>query len=700
MDTKPRLLKYKHMKVLKYTLSLALLVVAIYSCSQDDDIVNINEIAAPTNVSAAVRVTNDNTGLTTLTPLGDGAVGFVIEFGDGSEPSEIIQPGKSVNHIYEEGSYEMTVKANGLNGLSTTVTQTVEVSFQAPENLEVTIANDPTISKQVNVNVSADYALYFQVDFGEEGSEPIEGNIDDTVSFVYQETGTYTITVTAFSAAIENISYTEEFEVTAILQPLKAAPKPPSRSEDDVISVYSDAYTNIQNTDFYPDWGQSTTFNQITIDNSEIIQYGNLNYQGIMLGAPADASAMEFVHIDIWTADDNNAKISPISSGPNEAAFELELTPQQWTSFNIPLAYFTDQNPSLNLADIFQFKFDGDPAGGTIFIDNLYFFRAPSIPFTLAGSWKLADEPGSLGVGPALGDKGWFSCDGDCMVERACFYDDTYVFNADGSFTNNLGDDTWIEGWQGGSDGCGSPVAPHDGSAAATYEYDAAAGTITLNGSGAYLGVPKANNQGELPNVEIANSITYTVEIVDENTISAYVESGSGVFWQFTLVRASAPPSPLQGTWKLADEAGALGVGPWVGDIGWFNCDDACVIERACFYDDTYVFGADGSFKNNLGSETWVEGWQGGDEGCGAPVAPHDGSAPATFTYDHAAGTVTINGVGAYIGLAKVTNEGELPNVPVAESITYNVTLVDANNMDVFIESGDGAFWQYKLVRL
>src|SRR5690606_32035966 len=138
-------------------------------CSQDDDVVNINEIAAPTNVSAAVRVTNDNTGLTTLTPLGDGAVGFVIDFGDGSEPSEIIQPGKNINHIYEEGSYELTVKANALNGLYTTVTQTVEVSFQAPENLEVTIANDPTISKQVNVNVSADYALYFQVDFGEEG---------------------------------------------------------------------------------------------------------------------------------------------------------------------------------------------------------------------------------------------------------------------------------------------------------------------------------------------------------------------------------------------------------------------------------------------------------------------------------------------------------------------------------------------------
>ncbi|MEO6348494.1 MAG: PKD domain-containing protein [Aquaticitalea sp.] len=364
------------MKILKYVSSICLLVLAIYGCSQDDSIVNIGQIAAPTNVSATVRVTQDNSGLVTITPLGEGVTNFNLTFGDNSEPSDAIQPGQSVNHVYEEGTYEMSIKANGLNGLSTVVTQTVVVSFQAPQNLVVSITNDPTISKKVNVTAEAEFAMSYEVDFGESGGTLVEGNIGETVSFVYQEPGTYTITVTAFSAAIETSTYTEEFIVTAILQPLQAAPTPPARADNNVISIFSDAYTDIAGTDYYPNWGQSTTYNQITVDGSAIIQYGNLNYEGIQLGTPANASSMEFLHVDVWTADDNDAKISPISSGPNETAFDLDLIPQQWTSFNIPISFFTDQNPLVNFADIIQFKFDGVPAGGTIFVDNLYFYRA------------------------------------------------------------------------------------------------------------------------------------------------------------------------------------------------------------------------------------------------------------------------------------------------------------------------------------
>ena len=687
------------MKIIKYILSIAILIGAIYGCSEDESI-DLTTIDAPTNVSATVRVTQDNTGITTITPLADGATGFVIDFGDNSDHSDPIQPGKSIKHTYAEGSYEMIVTANGLNGLSTSMMQTVDVAFQAPENLEVTISNDQTISKKVNVNVSADYATYFQVDFGEEGSEVEEGNIDETVSFVYKEAGTYTITVTAFSAAIENLSQTIEFEVTAIEQPLTAAPKPPSRSENDVISVYSDVYENIANTDFYPNWSQSTTINRITVKNDEMIQYGNLNYQGIQLGSVTNASEMELIHVDIWTANDMMAKISPISNGPNEAAYELDLVAQEWNSFNIPISYFTDANPALNFAEIIQFKFEGFPAGETIFVDNLYFYRAPSLPFSLAGTWKLAPEAGAIGVGPAVGDIGWFNCDANCVEERACYYDDSYTFGSDGSFKNDLGADTWVEAWQGGSDSCGTPVAPYDGTGTGTYVYDPAAATITVNGVGSYIGVPKANNQGELPNVAIPNAITYNINVLDENTISVYVEAGDGVFWQYKLVRTSAPVSPLAGTWKMSDEAGSLGVGPAVGDIGWFNCDAGCIAERACFYDDIYVFGADGSFKNNLGSETWIEGWQGGSDNCGTPVPPYDGQSTATFTYDAAAGTVTLNGAGAYLGIPKANNQGELPNVEVPQSITYQVTLTDSNSMSVYVEAGAGVFWQYKLVRL
>ena len=689
------------MKILKYLLSAIIIIGSIIACSDDDSNFNIDDIAAPVNISAAVRVTQDNTGLVTITPLGEGVVNYNILFGDGSEPTGTIQPGQSVNHIYAEGSYEITVTANGLNGLTTTITQPLVVSFEAPQNLVVTIENDATISKRVNVNATADFAMYFEVAFGEPGNdEPVSANIGETASYTYQEAGTYTITVTAFSAAIETTSYSEEFLVTAILQPLAPAPTPPARAEGDVISVYSNAYTNIAGTDFYPNWGQSTTFNQINVGGSDIIQYGGLTYQGIQLGTPADASAMEFLHIDVWTADSNDARISPISSGPNETAYDLDLTQDQWTSFDIPLSTFTDQNPLVNLADIIQFKFDGNPTGGTIFVDNLYFYRAASTPFSLEGTWKMAEEAGALGVGPTLGDISWFNCDAACVTARACYYDDLYIFGGDGTFTNDLGAQSWIEGWQGGGDTCGTPVAPHNGSNPATYTLNQGNGTITVNGVGAYIGLAKANNQGELPNVSVPSSITYNYAVIDPNTIRVYIESGAGVFWQYKLIRTSAPPSPLAGTWKMAETPGSLGVGPAVGDVSWYNCDAACIVARACYFDDTYVFGSDGSFSNNLGAQSWIEGWQGGGDTCGTPVAPYDGSNPATYVYNAGAGTLTLNGTGAYIGLPKANNQGELPNVAVPNSIIYNITLVDANNMDVHIEAGAGVFWQYKLVRL
>src|SRR5690606_24922085 len=124
------------------------LVFAVIACSEDDSTLDVDNIPAPSNVSASVRITQDNTGLVTITPLGEGATSFEVGFGDSSDPSGVLQPGSSVEHVYEEGTYEAQITANGLNGLSTTVTQSIVVSFEPPQNLVVTIENDATISKQ------------------------------------------------------------------------------------------------------------------------------------------------------------------------------------------------------------------------------------------------------------------------------------------------------------------------------------------------------------------------------------------------------------------------------------------------------------------------------------------------------------------------------------------------------------------------
>jgi hypothetical protein len=162
-------------------------------------------------------------------------------------------------------------------------------------------------------------------------------------------------------------------------------------------------------------------------------------------------------------------------------------------------------------------------------------------------------------------------------------------------------------------------------------------------------------------------------------------------------------PSALAGDWTLAPMAGALQVG-WDADNvgGWWSSGEGEVTGRACMFDDIFRFGADGSFSNVMGSETWLEGWQGVDgDQCGAPVAPHDGSASATYSYDAATGALTIDGLGAHLGLPKVFNGGELTDPADAPtSVTYTVTEMSDSAMTVQINYVETFIWQYKLVKV
>ena len=166
----------------------------------------------------------------------------------------------------------------------------------------------------------------------------------------------------------------------------------------------------------------------------------------------------------------------------------------------------------------------------------------------------------------------------------------------------------------------------------------------------------------------------------------------------------------LDGMWEMAPMAGALGVGPGMGDISWWSNSADDVITRGCYFDDIYYFAEDGAFENILededhGFETWIEPWQGMDpEGCGTPVAPHNGSIAATWSYEASnanSGSLTLHGVGAYMGLAKVFNGGELSaSADAPESITYMVTWnATEDTMTLDIAIADPGWWRFILVR-
>ena len=264
-----------------------------------------------------------------------------------------------------------------------------------------------------------------------------------------------------------------------------------------------------------------------------------------------------------------------------------------------------------------------------------------------------------------------------------------------------MGGSTWVEAWQGASaDGCATPVAPHDGSgnATATYNYDPVNETVTLNGVGAHIGVPKATNNGELSNpADAPSSVTYKIVYIDANTALLGVEFAPGAWWNAKIVKVS---QKIDGTWKMAPEAGALKVGPAPNNGDWWQSSADDVTTRACYFDDEYIFNSDGTFTIKMQDQTWVEAWQGvAADGCATPVDPHV-SGSHTFLYDDVSGKIMLDGVGAFIGLPKATNNGEIGNnADAPASRTYNVSFIDDNTISVTIEFATGAWWSFKLVK-
>ena len=393
------------MKKIKYILSYCLALLILFGCTNEEDNFDyLDTVVAPANVSALFQVTQDNTGLVTITPNSEGAVSYNITMGDASSEVVNVKQGGNTKHVYAEGSYAVKIEAIGITGLKTEVSKELIVSFRAPENLVVTIVNDAAKSKQVNVTATADFGMFYEVYFGEPGkNDPVIANVGETVNYTYQNAGTYTIKVIAKSAAIATTQYTKEFLVTAILQPLASAKKPPFRQASDVISIFSDSYSNISGTNFFPNWGQTTIYNAFNLNGDAMIQYTNLNYQGIDIGSAVDASAMETLHIDIWTAESFSINIYPLPSGVLEADERFvtkQLVANQWNSFDIPLSDFTSQGLPLN--NLKQFKFVGNPAGKSLFIDNLYFWKAPSTYVPLL----FDDFDGNSNITNWLGDGG------------------------------------------------------------------------------------------------------------------------------------------------------------------------------------------------------------------------------------------------------------------------------------------------------
>jgi hypothetical protein len=192
--------------------------------------------------------------------------------------------------------------------------------------------------------------------------------------------GTTTVLVTATDGTTTK-TYSVVFTLAGATAPTVAAPTPTSAAID-VISIFSDSYTNLAETNFDPDWGQATDATQVTIDGVSTLKLASLNYQGINLGSASgtaqDISAMKTLHLDFWTADATGPFwVQLISKGSGASVpYKCTVTHNNWVSVDIPLSYYT----TIPLTDIFQIEFQVESvpvSDGTFYLENIYFWTTP-----------------------------------------------------------------------------------------------------------------------------------------------------------------------------------------------------------------------------------------------------------------------------------------------------------------------------------
>jgi hypothetical protein len=296
------------------------------------------ELTAPTSNSAgAFTYTSSNTNIATIS----GSTVSVLSAGNTT-----ITATQAANGSYSEGSITATFTASNLI-IPTIGTLTVPAKNAGDAAFDLSAP-------------SSDSAGAFTYTSSNTAVATISGS---TVTIV--GLGSSTITATqAADGAYDTGSVTATLTVT-----VPNAPTPANDSAD-VISIFSDTYTNLSGTDFFPNWGQSTQF--VSVNGT--LKYSNLNYQGNQFAAPVDASAMQNLHIDIWTPDCTSFQVFLISPG-SESPVTLTPTLSGWNSYDIPLSSY----PAVNKANLIQFKYVGS---GTVYLDNLYFWKVPAGTYT------------------------------------------------------------------------------------------------------------------------------------------------------------------------------------------------------------------------------------------------------------------------------------------------------------------------------
>lgn len=269
------------------------------------------------------------------------------------------------------------------------------VDTEAPTNASASKVAEGFYSVQISAQAEDNSgAVSFKVMNGEEvlANGAAASGVATTITVNNLTPGTnYNFNVVAYDEANNEA---EPVVIAAETKSIPAAAPTPDFSDKKVVAVFTDAMACEVSGIQSGGWGETTQVEWLDIAEGNKVFYGQkFNFAGWHSwgGGNIDATGMQYLHVDIYSAGMTAVNVTPISSG-REGSATITLTPNAWTSYDVPLSAY-DAN-SIDWANIFQFKFMGPVGGNELMIDNVYFWKEPDI--TRDDSWMAPGELGTI----------------------------------------------------------------------------------------------------------------------------------------------------------------------------------------------------------------------------------------------------------------------------------------------------------------
>jgi len=193
---------------------------------------------------------------------------------------------------------------------------------------------------------------------------------------------------------------------TGVAMPTIAAPIPIHNAAN-VISMFSNAYTDVIVDTWRTDWS-AATYEEVQIEGNATKKYSNLDYVGIETVAnKLNVSTKTHFHLDVWSSNFTNFGVKLVDfgadgafGGGDDSEFQVNIaTPAQneWVSLNIPLSDFTTLTGKEHIA---QLILVGQPTGtATVYVDNVYFHDGTtSINNVSSNQIKVYPNPAAKGT--------------------------------------------------------------------------------------------------------------------------------------------------------------------------------------------------------------------------------------------------------------------------------------------------------------